>query len=86
MHECGHVMHAALSTAEFCMLRGIDVQWDFVEVFSQFFEQYSFSQDFLKLFINDQTIIDRLVASRKYANGYSLCRQLTKSYLDMIIH
>lgn len=53
MHECGHVMHAALSTAEFCMLKGIDVQWDFVEVFSQFFEQYSFSRDFLKLFIDD---------------------------------
>lgn len=74
MHECGHVMHAALSTAEFCMLRGIDVQWDFVEVFSQFFEQYSFSRDLLRLFVSDQKVIDRLVASREYANGYSLCR------------
>ena len=53
MHECGHVMHAALSSAEFCLLKGIDVQWDFVEVFSQFFEQYSFSRDFLKMFIDD---------------------------------
>ena len=60
MHEFGHVLHAVFSKTEFYSLEAIDVQWDFVEVPSQFFEQLSYDQKFLKLFGLDDEFVNKL--------------------------
>ena len=50
MHELGHTLHAIYSNAAFKTLNAINVQWDFVEVPSQFFEYFSYESEFLATF------------------------------------
>lgn len=40
LHECGHCFHAVMSKTTLEALASPDVFWDFVEVPSQFFENF----------------------------------------------
>ena len=94
MHEFGHALHQLLSQCKYQSLSGTNVYRDFVEVPSQFNENYVFEREFLDSFARHyqtgdpvpQSLIDRLIASSLYGAAYSCVRQLGFGYIDMAWH
>ena len=91
LHEFGHSLHGMFANTRFESLSGTNVWWDFVELPSQFMENYAIEKDFLRTFaIHYQTgdpipddIIDRIHKSRNYLAGYNCLRQVSFGLLDM---
>ncbi len=91
LHEFGHSLHGMLSNTRFQSLSGTNVWWDFVELPSQFMENYAVEKDFLRTFafhyqtgepIPDE-LIDRIVRSRNFNVAYACMRQVSFGLLDM---
>ena len=91
LHEFGHSLHGMLSNTRFESLSGTNVWWDFVEMPSQFMENYATEKEFLRTFafhyeteepISDE-LIDRIRASRNFNVAYSCMRQVSFGLLDM---
>lgn len=93
-HEFGHALHGILANTTFESLSGTNVYWDFVELPSQFMENYVFEKDFLKTFalhyqkgdMLDEEKIDKIVASANFMQGYQTLRQIGLGLLDMAYH
>ena len=49
-HEYGHALHGILADTTYPNLSGTSVKWDFVELPSQFLENYCYEPEFLKTF------------------------------------
>lgn len=94
MHEFGHALHQLLTRCKYQSLSGTNVYRDFVEVPSQFNENYVFEREFLDSFACHyetgepvpQELIDRLIASSQYGAAYACVRQLGFGYIDMAWH
>lgn len=94
LHEFGHSLHGMLANTKYKSLSGTSVYRDFVELPSQFNENYLTEKDFLDGFARHyltgepipQEQIDRLVASSRYGAAYACLRQLMFGYLDMAWH
>ncbi len=94
MHEFGHALHQLLSRCKYQSLSGTNVYRDFVEVPSQFNENYVYEREFLDSFARHyqtgepvpQELIDRLIASSQYGAAYACVRQLGFGFLDMAWH
>lgn len=94
LHEFGHSLHGLLANTKYESLSGTSVYRDFVELPSQFNENYLTQKEFLDGFARHyltgeaipQEQIDRLVASQQYGAAYSCLRQLMFGYLDMAWH
>ncbi len=94
LHEFGHALHGLLTQCKYKSLSGTSVYRDFVELPSQFNENYLTEKEFLDSFAKHyqtgdsipQTLIDRLVASQRYGAAYQCMRQLMFGYLDMGWH
>lgn len=94
LHEFGHSLHGLLAATKYKSLSGTNVYRDFVELPSQFNENYLTRKEFLDGFARHyQTgepipaeLIDRLVKSSQYGAAYSCMRQLNFGYLDMAWH
>ncbi|MBR6947678.1 MAG: M3 family metallopeptidase [Muribaculaceae bacterium] len=94
MHEFGHALHQLLSRCKYQSLSGTNVYRDFVEVPSQFNENYVYEREFLDSFARHyqtgepvpQELIDRLIASSQYGAAYACVRQLGFGYIDMAWH
>ena len=94
MHEFGHALHQLLSRCKYQSLSGTNVYRDFVEVPSQFNENYVYEREFLDSFARHyltgepvpQELIDKLLASSQYAAAYSCVRQLGFGFIDMAWH
>ena len=94
MHEFGHALHQLLSRCKYQSLSGTNVYRDFVEVPSQFNENYVYEREFLDSFARHyqtgepvpQELINRLLASSQYAAAYACVRQLGFGYIDMAWH
>lgn len=94
MHEFGHGLHELLSRCKYQSLSGTNVYRDFVEVPSQFNENYVYEREFLDSFARHyqtgepvpQELIDRLIASSQYGAAYACVRQLGFGYIDMAWH
>ena len=94
MHEFGHALHCLLSRCKYQSLSGTSVYRDFVEVPSQFNENYVYEREFLDSFACHyqtgepvpQELIDRLLASSQYGAAYACVRQLGFGYIDMAWH
>lgn len=94
MHEFGHALHQLLSRCKYQSLSGTNVYRDFVEVPSQFNENYVYEREFLDSFARHyqtgepvpQELMDRLLASSQYAAAYACVRQLGFGYIDMAWH
>lgn len=91
LHEFGHSLHGMFANTRFESLSGTNVWWDFVELPSQFMENYAVEKDFLRTFafhyetgepIPDE-LIERIVKSRNFLVGYSCLRQVSFGLLDM---
>lgn len=93
-HEFGHALHGMLANTTYESLSGTNVYWDFVELPSQFMENYCYQKDFLATFARHYQSgdllpaekIDRIVASANYMEGYQTLRQLSFGLLDMAYH
>lgn len=94
LHEFGHSLHGLLAATKYKSLSGTNVYRDFVELPSQFNENYLTRKEFLDGFARHyQTgepipaeLIDRLVKSSQYGAAYACMRQLNFGYLDMAWH
>lgn len=93
-HEFGHALHGMLADTEYESLSGTNVYWDFVELPSQFMENYCYQKDFLATFARHYSTgeilpmekIDKIVASANFMEGYQTMRQLYFGLLDMAYH
>ncbi len=91
LHEFGHSLHGMFANTRFESLSGTNVWWDFVELPSQFMENYAVEKDFLRTFaFHYQTgepipeeLIERIVKSRNFMVAMACLRQVSFGLLDM---
>ncbi|MDR3246453.1 MAG: M3 family metallopeptidase [Prevotellaceae bacterium] len=94
LHEFGHGLHGMLSETTYESLSGTNVYRDFVELPSQFMENFCVEKEFLDIFAQHyQTgekipadLVARIVESRNFMEGYATVRQLNFGRLDMAYH
>ena len=94
LHEFGHALHGIFANTTYRSLSGTNVYWDFVELPSQFMENYSIEPDFLNTFATHyetgepipQELIDRIIASRNFNVAYACMRQVSFGLLDMAFY
>ena len=93
-HEFGHALHGILADTQYPNLSGTSVKWDFVELPSQFLENYCYVPEFLKTFakhyqtgevLSDEKI-KKINESKNFMEGYQTLRQLGFGLLDMAYH
>lgn len=91
LHEFGHSLHGMFANTTYESLSGTNVFWDFVELPSQFMENYAVEKDFLHTFARhyktDELLPDELVQSiidsQNFNVAYACLRQLSFGLLDM---
>lgn len=94
LHEFGHSLHGLLSQVTYGSLSGTSVYRDFVELPSQFNENYLAEKEFLDSFaVHYQTgekipeaLVEKIRQSQQFNAGYYCVRQLTFGMLDMAWH
>lgn len=93
-HEFGHAIHGILANTKYPNLSGTSVKWDFVELPSQFLENFCYEPEFLKTFakhyktgevLSDEKI-EKISLSKNFMEGYQTLRQLGFGKLDMAYH
>ena len=91
LHEFGHSLHGMFANTRFESLSGTIVWWDFVELPSQFMENFAVEKEFLRTFAyHYQTgeplpdeLISRIVKSRNFMAATACLRQVSFGLLDM---
>ena len=94
LHEFGHALHGMLTRCQYAAQSGTNVPRDFVELPSQFNENFIDEKEFLDTFAKHyktgealpQDLIDKMHASQTYLAAYACVRQLSFGYLDMAWH
>ena len=94
LHEFGHALHGLSAQATYSTLSGTNVYHDFVELFSQFNENYLTEKEFLDSFAKHyktgkkmpEELIEKFVRSNQFGAAYACMRQLGFGYLDMAYH
>ena len=94
LHEFGHALHGMLTKCTYESLSGTSVARDFVELPSQFMENYAFEKEWLSTwashYITGETIPDNIIEKIKesstFNEGYACNRQLGFGFLDMAWH
>ena len=93
-HEFGHALHGLLSEAHYKSLSGTNTPRDFVELPSQFMENYAYEPEVLKTYAfhyqTGEVIPDELIAkinaAGKFNQGFVTTELLSASILDMDFH
>ena len=94
-HEFGHGLQHMLTTVNIAQAAGIEsVEWDAVELPSQFMENWTYHEEtvmgFAKHFETDtplpKDLFDRLLAAKNYRAGSGMLRQIYFGHLDMELH
>ena len=91
LHEFGHSLHALFSKVRFESLSCTNVYWDFVELPSQFMENYVTEPEFLNTFAFHyetgepipEELIKRIQLSRNFMVAYACVRQVSFGLLDL---
>ena len=91
LHEFGHSLHGMFANTHYEALSGTNVWWDFVELPSQFMENYAVEKEFLRTFAfhyktgepMPDELIDRIVASRNFNAATACLRQVSFGLLAM---
>lgn len=91
LHEFGHSLHGMFANTRFESMSGTNVWWDFVELPSQFMENFAIEKEFLRTFaFHYQTgeplpdeLIHRIVRSRNFMAATACLRQVSFGLLDM---
>lgn len=94
-HEFGHGLHHMLSKVEYLSISGISgVEWDAVELPSQFMENWCWQREALNMFaahyetgekIPDE-LFDKIKKAQHFQSGMAMVRQLEFSIFDIRIH
>jgi oligopeptidase A len=94
-HETGHGLHHMLTEVDLPSVAGIDgVEWDAVELPSQFMENFAWQREALALFARHwktgealpEELFQRMLAARHYHAGLFLVRQLEFGLFDFRLH
>ncbi len=93
-HEGGHALHSILTQARYRKFAGTNVAWDFVELPSQFMENYALESDVMDVYARHyQTgeripaeLVKRVQDSQGFLAGTVGMRQLRNAYLDLAWH
>lgn len=94
-HETGHGLHHMLTEVDLPSVAGIDgVEWDAVELPSQFMENFAWQREALALFARHwktgealpEALFQRMLAARHYHAGLFLVRQLEFGLFDFRLH
>ena len=94
LHEFGHALHSLLSECKYASLSGTNVDRDFVELPSQFNENFAYQREFLDSFAMHyktheripQALIDKIIKSSQFGAAYSCMRQLGFGFIDLAWH
>ena len=94
LHEFGHSLHGLMASGTYKSLSGTNVYRDFVELPSQFNENFLYEREFLDSFAKHyktgepipDNLVKGLVSSSQYGSAYACMRQLMFGYLDMAWH
>ena len=94
LHEFGHSLHGMLSRCRYETLSGTNVYRDFVELPSQFMENYAFEKQFIDQWAEHyqtgeklpEELIRKIREASNYHAAYACDRQLSFGYLDMAWH
>lgn len=91
-HEFGHVMHHSLTRAPYASLSGTNVEWDFVELPSQMFEEWVYAPSVLTAISGHyldpsrkmpEPMIQNLIASRNSDVGIVHTTRFIRSIMDV---
>ena len=93
-HEFGHALHGLMSKATYKSLSGTNTPRDFVELPSQFMENYCYQPEVLKTYafhyqtgeVIPDTLIAKLNKASKFNQGFVQTELLSASILDMDFH
>ena len=94
-HEFGHGLHQLLTRVDVAGVSGLrGVEWDAVELPSQFMENYCWQWDVLSHMTAHaktgaplpQALFDRMLAARNFGSGLAMLRQIELALFDMRAH
>ncbi|ANB16067.1 M3 family metallopeptidase [Dokdonella koreensis] len=94
-HEFGHGLHHMLTEVDFAGVSGISgVEWDAVELPSQFMENFAWQREGLALIARHwqtgeglpDALFERMQAARNFQSGLFLVRQLEFGLFDFLLH
>lgn len=93
-HEFGHALHGLLSQCKYYSISGTSVERDFVELPSQVMEHWPAEPQVLAMYakhyktgeVMPKSLVDKLVKSSTFNQGFGTVEYLAASYLDMSYH
>ena len=94
-HEFGHGLHHMLTQVDYLGVSGINgVEWDAVELPSQFMENWCWEKEALQLLSGHyqtgatlpENLYDKMIAAKNFQSGMMMVRQLELSLFDFLIH
>ena len=94
-HEFGHGLHHMLTKIDVPDVAGINgVEWDAVELPSQFMENYCWQKEALKLFathyrtgeVLPDDLFDKMTAAKNFQSALQMLRQIEFSLFDIKLH
>ncbi|WP_174874808.1 M3 family metallopeptidase [Vogesella oryzae] len=94
-HECGHGLHHLLTRVDELGVAGISgVEWDAVELPSQFMENFCWEWDVLQGMTAHtdsgqplpRELYDKMIAAKNFQSGMQMVRQLEFSLFDMLLY
>jgi oligopeptidase A len=94
-HEMGHGLHHLLSEVDEVRLSGVNgVEWDAVELPSQFMENFCWEWERLRDMsghidsgeLLPRALFDKMLAARHFQSGMQMMRQIELSMFDMELH
>lgn len=94
-HEFGHCLHHLLTRVDYHGVSGINgVEWDAVELPSQFFENWCWEKSALELLTRHvdtnqplpEDLFNKLLAAKNFQSAMAMMRQLEFSLFDFRIH
>ncbi|MGQ3889303.1 M3 family metallopeptidase [Legionella sp. CNM-1927-20] len=94
-HELGHCLHHVLTQVDYLDVSGIHgVEWDAVELPSQFFENWCWEKSALELLAEHvetgeplpDSLYQKLIAAKNFQSAMAMMRQLEFSLFDFRIH
>jgi len=94
-HETGHGLHHLLTRADELAVSGINgVEWDAVELPSQFMENFCWEWDVLSMMTAHvdtsealpRTLYDKMIAARNFQSGMQTVRQIELALFDLLLH
>ena len=93
-HEFGHALHGLLSKAHYKSLSGTNTPRDFVELPSQFMENYAYEPEVLKTYafhyqtgeVIPDELIEKINNAGAFNQGFVTTELLSASILDMDFH